>query len=315
VGHNATIVRENRSGENFHGSWAFSFGPWAADPVPFETTARHLAEAGYDGIDICGFPPHVTLEKYATAESRASLVRFLEDLGLGISGYAGDFYTSSPVAAANETAYLDLLKRNVEFCAAIGSPSLRVDTVAAPGSVSDEEYEEVFHRIARLWGEGAAFGAEAGVRLVWEFEPGFAFNKPSEIVRMHQEVRHSNFGLVFDTAHAYMCCVAGARQQGKPEVLAGGIEEFLDQLHGRIGAIHLIDSDGSLYCDETSTHRPFGEGAIDFGRLAPKLLSVPNIEWWTVDMCFWPGSWDLTAGSREFVSGLLRGAGGVGHGG
>jgi sugar phosphate isomerase/epimerase len=64
------------------GSWAFSFGPWAANPVPFETTARHLAEAGYDGIDICGFPPHVTLEKYATAESRASLVRFLEDLGL-----------------------------------------------------------------------------------------------------------------------------------------------------------------------------------------------------------------------------------------
>jgi sugar phosphate isomerase/epimerase len=287
------------------GSWAFSFGPWAAHPVSFETTARHLAEAGYDGIDICGFPPHVTLEKYSTKESRAELVRFLADLGLGISGYAGDFYTASPVAEDNETRYLDLLRRNIELCADIGSPSLRVDTVAAPGSISDREYETVFHRIARLWAEGAAFAATAGVRLVWEFEPGFAFNKPGEIVRMHQEIRHPNFSLVFDTAHAYMCCVAGARQHGKKDILAGGIEEFLDKLHGRIGAIHLIDSDGTLHCDETSTHRPFGEGLVDFKRLAPRLLDIPNIDWWTVDMCFSPDSWDLADVGRRFVANLL----------
>jgi sugar phosphate isomerase/epimerase len=287
------------------GSWSFSFGPWAADPVSFETTARHLAAAGYDGIDISGFPPHVTLEKYPTKQSRAALVRFLGHLGLGISGYLGDFYTSSPVAAENESAYLDLLKRNIEFCADIGSPSLRVDTVAAPGSIPDDEYEQTFHRIAKLWAEGAAFAAEAGVRLVWEFEPGFAFNKPSEIVRMHQEVRHPNFSLVFDTSHAYMSSVEGARQQGRKEMLPGGVEEFLDKLQGRIGAVHLIDSDGTLHCDETSTHRPFGEGLIDFERLIPKLLAVPNIQWWTIDMCFSHGSWDLAEASRKFVADLL----------
>jgi sugar phosphate isomerase/epimerase len=287
------------------GSWAFSFGPWAANPISFENTARHLAAAGYDGIEICGFPPHITLEKYPSAQSRAELTRFLSDLGLGISGYVGDFYTFSPVAAENEAAYLDLLRRNVELCADIASPSLRVDTVAAPGSISDADYEKTFHRIARLWAEGAEFAAQAGVRLVWEFEPGFAFNKPSEVVRMHQEVRHPNFSLIFDTSHAYMCCVEGARQQGRKELLPGGVEEFLDKLQGRIGAIHLIDSDGTLHCDETSTHRPFGEGLIDFERLAPKLLAVPNIEWWTVDMCFWPGSWDLAECSRKFVEGLL----------
>jgi sugar phosphate isomerase/epimerase len=122
---------------------------------------------------------------------------------------------------------------------------------------------------------------------------------------MHQEVRHPNFSIVFDTSHAYMCAVKGARQQGKKDVLAGGVEEFLDKLQGRIGAIHLIDSDGTLHCDETSTHRPFGEGLIDFERLAPKLLAVPNIAWWTVDMCFWPGSWSLVESSRAFVADLL----------
>ena len=80
---------------------------------------------------------------------------------------------------------------------------------------------------------------------------------------------------------------------------------FLRRLEGRIGAIHIIDSDGTLHGDETSTHRPFGEGFIDFTALAPKLLDVPNIEWWCIDMCFWAGSWELVEPSLKFVRDLL----------
>ena len=36
------------------------------------------------------------------------------------------------------------------------------------------------------------------------------------------------------------------------------------------------------------------------------MLAVPDIEWWCVDMCFWPGSWDLVEASREFVARLLK---------
>jgi sugar phosphate isomerase/epimerase len=290
------------------GSWAFSFGPYAADPVSFDKTARHLAASGYDGIDICGFPPHISLESYPTKQSREQVVTLLSDLGLGVSGYSADFPVS-PVAPHNETVYADLMKRNIEMSADLGSPSLRVDTVAAPGSIPDDEYEQAFHRIAKLWAEGAELAAKSGVRLVWEFEPGFAFNKPAEIIRMHQEVRHPNFSILFDTSHAYMCSVVGARQHGERDVLQGGVVEFLNKLHGRIGAVHLIDSDGTLHCDETSTHRPFGEGLIDFERTAPHLLAIPNVEWWTVDHGFWAGSWELVQSSREFVAGLLKRAG------
>lgn len=287
------------------GSWAFSFGPWAADPAPFDAIVRHLAAAGYDGIDLCGFPPHITLEKYPTPGSRRNLARFLSDHGLGVSGYAADLFIN-PTAPGNETRYLDLIRSNVEMCAEIGSPSLRVDTVAAPGSLDPAEYEPAFHRVARLWSEGAALAEAAGVRLVWEFEPGFAFNKPGEIVRMHQEVRHPNFSLLFDTSHAYMCSVVGARQTEKKEVLPGGLGEFLDTLQGRIGAIHLIDSDGTLVRDETSTHCPFGAGLINFDDLSPRLLCVPGIDWWTIDMSFQADSWNRVAESRTFVAGLLE---------
>src|SRR5579864_3441194 len=61
------------------GSWAFSFGPYTANPIPFDKTVKRLSEAGYDGIEICGFPPHVTHDQYPTKESRKKLVRFLQD--------------------------------------------------------------------------------------------------------------------------------------------------------------------------------------------------------------------------------------------
>jgi sugar phosphate isomerase/epimerase len=287
------------------GSWAFSFGPFADNPIPFEKTVRRLSEAGYDGIEICGFPPHITLDTYSTAESRRSLAGFLRDRRLGVSGYAADFTSVNPVTPGNRDRYLALMRRNVEMCADIGSPCVRVDTVAAPGSIEESDYQSGFDRLAEVWHDAAELAQQAGVRVVWEFEPGFAFNKPSEVVALHQRVGHPNFFVMFDTSHAYMCAVAGARQHGPRETLAGGVAEFLEKLKGRIGAVHLIDSDGTLHGDETSTHRPFGEGAIDFSSLAPKLLDIPNIDWWCIDMCFWAGSWDLISPSLKFVRNLL----------
>jgi sugar phosphate isomerase/epimerase len=287
------------------GSWGFCFGPYTSNPVPFDTTVKRLAEAGYDGVEVCGFPPHVTLGRYPTRESRQEVVRLLADYGLGISGYAADLSGANPTAAGQAAAYLDLFRRNVEMCADIGSPAIRVDSIAGPDSIPEQEYQAAFARTADVWREAAGIAQQARIRLVWEFEPGFAFNKPSEVVAMHDRVAHPNFKVMFDTSHAYMCGVVGARQRGVKETLPGGVPEFLGLLAGRIGHIHLIDSDGTLHGEETSTHRPFGEGYIDFQALAPKLLSVPDIEWWCIDLCFWPNAWELVESSHRFVADLL----------
>jgi len=45
------------------------------------------------------------------------------------------------------------------------------------------------------------------------------------VVAMHKQVDHPNFLIMFDTCHAYMCGVVGARQHGAREVLAGGVSE------------------------------------------------------------------------------------------
>ncbi len=287
------------------GSWAFSFGPYADNPVPFERTVKRLSDAGYDGIEICGFPPHVTLDDFPTKASRRALVKFLTDHGLGVSGYAADLVAFNPTLAGDRQRYFDLFRRNVEMCVDLDVPVIRVDSVAAPGSIPEADYAAAFARLADLWREAAGAAQAAGVRMAWEFEPGFSFSKPSEVVRMHDLVAHPNFKIMFDTSHAYMCSVVGARQQPPKETLAGGVGEFLAKLGDRVGHIHLIDSDGTLHGDETSTHRPFGEGYVDFKGLAPQLLAVPGIEWWCIDLCFWPNSWELVESSLAFVKGLL----------
>ncbi len=288
------------------GSWAFSFGPYASNPVPLEKIVERLAQAGYDGIELSGFPPHVALDDYPTRSSRVELAKFIEDHGLGISGYSGDFSWVNPTVEGHQQKYLDLFRRHVELCADLGSPLIRVDTVSAPGSLEEPEYQKAFDRLAVTWREAAAIAGDHGIRMAWEFEPGFIFNKPSEILAMHKQVNHRNFRILFDTCHAHMCAVVGARQHGAKEVLAGGVKEFLEKLAGTIGAIHLIDSDSTLHGDETSTHRPFGEGVLDFEGLTPRLLEVPDIDWWTIDMCFWAGSWELIGSSRRFLSKLLQ---------
>jgi len=116
-------------------------------------------------------------------------------------------------------------------------------------------------------------------------------------------VDHPNFKVMFDTCHAYMCAVVGARQYGEKETLKGGVVEFARMLKGKIGHIHLIDSDGTLHDNETSTHRPFGEGYINFDEVIPAIVEEAGYhgEWWTIDLCFWPQAWEVTENALKFL--------------
>jgi sugar phosphate isomerase/epimerase len=143
---------------------------------------------------------------------------------------------------------------------------------------------------------------------VWEFEPGFIFNKPSEVVKMLEDVGEANFTALFDCCHAYMCSVVAARQMGEKETLPGGVIEFARLLKGKIGMVHLIDSDGTLHDNDTSTHAPFGLGKLDMDAIYQELIK-PEIyagDFIGIDLCFWPDAWNVTKQCYDFVRGLQR---------
>jgi sugar phosphate isomerase/epimerase len=133
------------------------------------------------------------------------------------------------------------------------------------------------------------------------------FNKPHEIIRMVKEVGHKNFRVLFDSCHAHMCASVGARQEEPVDTLAGGGAELARLLSGAIGYVHLIDSDGTLHDNWTSTHAPFGTGDIDFDTLVEAIKEAGYDDpWWTIDLCFWPKAWEVLEDSKKFMDDLLR---------
>jgi sugar phosphate isomerase/epimerase len=131
------------------------------------------------------------------------------------------------------------------------------------------------------------------------------------VKRVVEAVDHENFKLLFDTSHAYMGAVIGARQTGTKELLSGGVAEYGRSLGAMVGHLHLIDSDGSLHNNETSTHVAFGQGKIDFtSALMPMKPIISKLPWWCIDFCFNPQT--PTAGRdavpvvRRFMEEVLR---------
>ena len=288
------------------GSWAFSFGPFEQAPWPFPRVLEFCAEAGYDGVEINGFRPHPHPDDYDTPTKCKDLVRQIEGHGLGISGYAPAFAGVPPSEVDSET-YLRLFRKYLAFCEHCGISTLRVDTVSSPTPLPPGEYETRVARLAETWRAATSEASKVGVTLVWEFEPGFWLNKPSEVLSVVEAIDHENFKLLFDTSHAYMGAVVGGRQTGEKETLVGGASEYASMLEDHIGHLHLIDSDGTLHNDETSTHTAFGEGFVDFEEVLTMIRPVVSqLPWWCVDFCFNPQTPTKGKDAVPFVRDLIR---------
>jgi sugar phosphate isomerase/epimerase len=287
------------------GTWAYTIGPYKDKPVPFDEVVRKLSALKFDGLELGAFNPHPNPDNTPTAEGRQKVLQTMKDAGLNFSGIAADLWSQKLINADDNTAYLETFRKCLKFTHDLGIKTFRVDTVQPPTILAEVDPETARQRVVKTWKRCAAEAADLGINLSWEFEPGFAFNKPSEILRIIDEVNHPNFGAMYDTCHAYMVAVVGARQHPPKETLKGGILELAQKLQGKINHIQLIDSDGTLHDNETSTHTPFGEGKVDFSSILPELnrAGVPH-DWWTVDLCFWPDAWPGTERAKKAVDEL-----------
>lgn len=295
------------------GSWAYIFN----QEVPtndFHTVLHKLHDLGYEGVELGSFGVHPTPWSHPTKADRAKLKKEVADHGLAFSGIAVDLWSfkkpGPSILDENPTPYMAAFLGFTTFGADLGIKTIRVDSVEPPDFLVTSKMDPklALDRIISVWDKCSKMAADHGMNVCWEFEPGFLFNKPSEVFAIVDGVRakgNPNFGVLYDTCHAHMCAVVAANQPGEKETLPGGELEFLQKLKGKITHVHLIDSDGSLNEHNTSTHNPFGTGKLNFDQLAPELMNcgVPN-DWWCVDLCFWPNAWDVTADSKRYLDKL-----------
>jgi len=295
------------------GSWAYIFN----QEVPtndFHQVLHKLQDLGYDGVELGSFGLHPTPASHPTKASRAKLKKEIADHGLALSGIAIDLWSfkkpGPSILDENPVPYMAAFLGYAAFAADLDVKTIRVDAVESPDffATSGMDPKQGLDRIVAVWDKCSKIAADYGMKVCWEFEPGFLFNKPSDVLAVVDGVRakgNDNFGVLYDTCHAHMCAAVGANHQGEKELLKGGALELLEKLKGKITHIHLIDSDGSLNEHNTSTHNPFGTGHLNFDELIPAIqkAGVPN-DWWCVDLCFWPKAWEVTADSKKFLDKL-----------
>ncbi len=290
------------------GSWAFVFNQEVV--LDFHQTLHKLQHMKFEGIELGSFGAHPTPRSHPTKAARQALKKEVADHGLAFSGIAPDLWSFKLISVEDPSPYLAAFLGYCYFAEDLGIKMIRVDSVEPPDVFEKNNLDPKvgLERLVKAWDIACKMAADHGLRVSWEFEPGFAFNKPSEIVQVVDAVRakgHMNFGTMFDTCHAHMVAAQGARQHGQKEILKGGALELLHKLQGRINHIHLIDSDGTLNEHQTSTHNPFGTGHLNFDELLPALekAHVPT-EWWCIDLCFWPDAWNVTAQCKKYLDGM-----------
>ena len=278
------------------GSWAYAF---LATPVLLPEACEKLAELEFDGISMGGFVPHAAPKDYDTDEKRAELAKLLADNGLEVADYAVDLWSVD--AVADPEAWIKLFEESSDFANKMGWKTIRVDTgsknVAVPEGMT---YEQVRALVVSNFKRISKYAAQYGQEVVWEFEPGFIINEPKYILEVYDSVNEPNFKILFDTCHGHMC--ASGANHIEPAPLDGGILEFIGMLKDKIGFVHVIDSDGTLNNDNTSTHSPFGEGILNFDEIIPALLNAGYTgDWWAIDLCECPDAWEATADCKKAV--------------
>ena len=304
------------------GSWAFTIGPYAAHPIDFDTVCTKLKDLGFNGVELGAFPPHPNPGNPAGSNDgwtgampeksqRAELKAQMAERGLGFSGICANLWGEKLVNTDDPSKYIQEFQKSSDMGHDLGIGGIRVDTVQPPTIHREIDYNTAINRVIKTWQTCSDIAASNGQYVTWEFEPGFAFNKPSDIIRIHDGVNRPNFGILYDTCHGQMVGINGSRQEGTREVYPNQID-FIHSLAGRINHIHLIDSDNKCHkdatgADETSAHPPFGLGVLDFDAIVPELVKASrlNHDWWTVDLCFWPDAWAATATCKTAIDGLI----------
>ena len=74
------------------GTWAYTYGPYAASPVPFQEVIPKLAELKFDGFELAGYGDHPNPDKWETKDLRQEVREFWESHGMGCSGFVADLW-------------------------------------------------------------------------------------------------------------------------------------------------------------------------------------------------------------------------------
>ena len=198
----------------------------------FKTAAKHIALAGYDGIEvsaILGMCEHLDLTRWR--EQAWEIKQVVSDCGLE--------FLSMEVASLDEKRLLSAF----EACAEMGIPIINV----GPGGKSgvEEDLQGSIAHLAKMAEKAAAFG----VILCVKAHVGNAIYNTPTTLRAMEEISSPGFGIDMDPSHIF-------RSGENPE-------EALPQVLHCVRHIHIRDCVERVGSPGTPANQACGRGNID----------------------------------------------------
>ena len=198
------------------GTWAYNVGPYGENPIPFETVLETLQELKFDGLELGGFNGYPNPQNHPTRDDRARL----KD---EVAAPRARRSPASPRICGASICSTRATRRTTSEASRPTATSPSISASRASGSTPcsrrrmhrEADYDDLLKRLVATWDRCIGYAGDQGLYVTWEFEPGFAFNKPSDVQRVLDKLQHDNFGVLYDTCHGQMIAVVGARQEGR----------------------------------------------------------------------------------------------------
>lgn len=172
---------------------------WGMPTVPIDVALRHLAELGYDGVEITVIPGYTTELSTLDSAERKRIADLLKQYKLALPAVAGHtpLLTDTPEQWAQN---LDRLKRTVDLCVDWqtdeGIPVLDT-TVGGKPEEWDVRCDLLVERVQTL----GDYAASRGVVLAIEHHVGSILNTPQTTVDLIERVGMDNVKVNFDISH------------------------------------------------------------------------------------------------------------------
>ena len=221
------------------------FSTWGMPKVPVDAIIGHLADLGFDGVELTVLSHHTTaLESLNTAERRR-ILKLLRDHNLQLPAIAGHVSLMDEDSASH-AANLDRIKRTMDlaldWASADGPPA--VDTTAGG---KPEDWDSKLDLLVERIQEAAEYGESQGVTIAIEPHVGSIIDTPGRMLEVIKRVDSDAVGVNFDISHF--------------NVMGIGIEESVAAMAPFASHTHVKDERGTVPDFEFLIP---GEGEFDY---------------------------------------------------
>jgi inosose dehydratase len=175
------------------------YSTWGMPTVPIDTAVRHIAQLGFDGLELTVIPRFTTELSTLDAGRRKQIARLLKEHSLAlpaIAAHSSLLETDAEAHAQNIGRLKGAVDLGVELTQGDAPPAINTTPGGKP-----EQWEELKQFLAERIGEIVEYSAARGVTIAIEPHVGAIIDTPDKVVELLDLVGSPYLKVNFDISH------------------------------------------------------------------------------------------------------------------